>query len=398
MTSPSNPEDRIDGRIGWIYLGVLALVFGAVAAWAFSSGDDDLVTATPRSTTTLAVDTEAPVGEVVEILLVVDGPAVTLQGAVPDTDTRDLVRDLAVARYGEDAVIDELQVQPTRVLEGGAVSVTGITDVGDDEPQGLQADIAAVLRLVAGDVDLELNQVVVPPADIRIGLDRDAITFAGEVPDQAAFDALVQPAVVQWGDGRVDSSGLSIGMTTLEDATVTIEGTIDAGDIRVQDYEASLGAAFPTVVVDRTTLAVDTSAEALGRLEGRLRELVAANPILFELGSAEISPESDETLQRVAAAIAATPGIQVQVVGHTDDQGPESINQQLSEERAGAVQSRLITLGIPPDQFLLPRGAGESEPIADNSTEEGQAQNRRIAFEFEGAVDAPADDADADEG
>ncbi len=383
-------DDRLEGRLAWLYLGVIFALFGGFALWAFAQTDGEVQTATPRTTTTLDTTTVVASAAPVDLELAIDGTQVTLIGVVPDEATRTTLMGLANARYASGTVVDQMTVGDV-ALAGGQVRVTGSTEVGDAEPEGLQADIAAVLGLVAGDVALEREQVFVPPADTRISLDRDAISFVGEVPDQAAFDALVQPAIDLWGDGRVDSSELRIGLTTLEGAVVTVDGTIDAGDVRVQNYEAALAQNFPGLTVDRATLVIDTGADALGRLEQRLRELVAANPILFELGSAEISPESDATLQLVAQAISATPGIKVQVVGHTDDQGPESINQTLSEDRAGQVQSRLITLGVPIDQFLLPRGAGESEPIADNSTEEGQAQNRRIAFEFEGAADVVAD-------
>lgn len=391
-------DDRLEGRLPWLYLGVIFALFGGFALWAFAQSDPEIQTATPRTTTTLDVTTVVASATPVDLELAIDATQVTLIGAVPDETTRITLMGLANARYANGTVVDEMTIDGDVALAGGQVRVTGSTEVGDVEPEGLQADIAAVLGLVAGDVALEREQVFVPPADTRISLDRDAISFVGEVPDQTAFDALVQPAIDLWGDGRVDSSELRIGLTTLEGAVVTVDGTIDAGDVRVQNYEAALAQNFPGLTVDRATLVIDTGAEALGRLEQRLRELVAANPILFELGSAEISPESDATLQLVAQAISATPGIKVQVVGHTDDQGPESINQTLSEDRAGQVQSRLITLGVPIDQFLLPRGAGESEPIADNSTEEGQAQNRRIAFEFEGAADVVADDGASDDG
>ena len=88
-----------------------------------------------------------------------------------------------------------------------------------------------------------------------------------------------------------------------------------------------------------------------------------------------------------AAAINAAPGISVEVVGHTDDQGAAGANQELSEARAQAVLDRLVELGVDADR-LAARGAGEDEPVDDNETAEGRAANRRIAFEFEGAADS----------
>ncbi|MGI8513954.1 MAG: OmpA family protein, partial [Acidimicrobiia bacterium] len=69
--------------------------------------------------------------------------------------------------------------------------------------------------------------------------------------------------------------------------------------------------------------------------------------------------------------------------GHTDDQGPEDFNRDLSLRRAQAVLDYMVAAGLPAAN-LSPEGFGESRPIADNGTEEGRAKNRRIEFTLEG--------------
>ena len=133
------------------------------------------------------------------------------------------------------------------------------------------------------------------------------------------------------------------------------------------------------------TVEVDDSAEALGRLQDKLRQELSVEPILFASGSAIISPESDEILQRIATAMNTVPDIPVEIAGHTDGDGSAGLNQSLSASRANAVLDRLVELGVDATR-LSARGAGEDEPIASNDTEAGRQENRRIEFVFEGAT------------
>ncbi|MEZ5343688.1 MAG: OmpA family protein [Acidimicrobiales bacterium] len=203
---------------------------------------------------------------------------------------------------------------------------------------------------------------------------------------QAAIDSVVATATDTWGADNVDSSGLVIGENlTLEGGTMTVSGSVDAGDTRASDFAAAIENAVSGLTADAAGVTVDTSPAALARAEEKLTAALVAEPILFDTGSANISAESDAILERVAAAINAAPGINVEVVGHTDDQGSGAINTALSADRASAVLDRLVELGVDGDR-LTSSGKGEAEPIADNTTEEGRAANRRIEFLFEGAA------------
>jgi len=68
---------------------------------------------------------------------------------------------------------------------------------------------------------------------------------------------------------------------------------------------------------------------------------------------------------------------QVRVVGHTDSKGTDAYNQSLSERRASSAAEYLINQGVSP-QKITSQGKGESEPVADNETDAGRAQNRRV--------------------
>lgn len=102
--------------------------------------------------------------------------------------------------------------------------------------------------------------------------------------------------------------------------------------------------------------------------------------IHFATGSATITRDSSETLRKAAEAIKATPeGTRIEVGGHTDKTGDAAANMRLSVERANAVTARLVELGVPAAR-LVGKGYGQDKPIADNATESGRAQNRRMEF------------------
>jgi outer membrane protein OmpA-like peptidoglycan-associated protein len=77
--------------------------------------------------------------------------------------------------------------------------------------------------------------------------------------------------------------------------------------------------------------------------------------------------------------MASHPQVEIRITGHTDNVGSDQANQILSEGRANAVRDELIRRGVAPDRIEAD-GKGESEPIADNATEEGRAKNRRVVF------------------
>ena len=98
----------------------------------------------------------------------------------------------------------------------------------------------------------------------------------------------------------------------------------------------------------------------------------------FEPQSFELTPQSKEMLDEVVVTINASPELQkIEVSAHTDNKGSEKYNLKLSEQRAETVKQYLIEKGVRENR-LVAKGYGESEPIADNKTDEGRAKNRRV--------------------
>lgn len=111
--------------------------------------------------------------------------------------------------------------------------------------------------------------------------------------------------------------------------------------------------------------------------EGDTIRLQAPDNITFDVNRADVKPQFQPVLDQLAMSIQQYPGTVVQVEGHTDSTGSAAYNQTLSENRAASVRSYLIQRGVEP-QRLYAVGYGLTRPIADNSTPEGRAQNRRV--------------------
>ena len=101
--------------------------------------------------------------------------------------------------------------------------------------------------------------------------------------------------------------------------------------------------------------------------------------ITFDVGKATLKKESNAEIARIVALMIDNPDVKYEVQGHTDNTGSAAGNMALSKKRAQAVVDKLVSLGIPADR-LTAVGKGQDEPIADNSTEEGRAKNRRVVF------------------
>ena len=108
-------------------------------------------------------------------------------------------------------------------------------------------------------------------------------------------------------------------------------------------------------------------------------ELIVTLPesITFETDSTYVRPSIQTTLTKLANNLNDYPNTTVDVIGHTDNVGAESYNQDLSARRAGAVSGILVRSGVSSNRIRA-YGRGERDPIATNLTAEGRAQNRRV--------------------
>jgi OOP family OmpA-OmpF porin len=110
-----------------------------------------------------------------------------------------------------------------------------------------------------------------------------------------------------------------------------------------------------------------------------IADVVTLKGVNFESNSDVLRPGAASVLDQVVGALEKNPTIKIEVGGHTDSVGAADYNQGLSERRANTIRDYLINAGISGDRMTV-RGYGESAPIADNSTAEGKAQNRRVVL------------------
>lgn len=101
--------------------------------------------------------------------------------------------------------------------------------------------------------------------------------------------------------------------------------------------------------------------------------------IFFASGSYELEETSFAELKLLRGYLEQNPDLRIEIQGHTDDVGSDTDNLALSQNRAESVRQYLVDQGIGPSRIIA-KGYGESEPIADNDTEEGRARNRRTEF------------------
>lgn len=120
---------------------------------------------------------------------------------------------------------------------------------------------------------------------------------------------------------------------------------------------------------------VPTPASIQAGLDSVGRVIVAG--ITFAFDSADLTPESIPSLQAVLGYLQNNPGVRIRIEGHCDTSGDTSLNPVLSQNRANAVKDWLVGQGAN-GGVLNAVGMSDTQPIADNSTAEGQAKNRRV--------------------
>jgi outer membrane protein OmpA-like peptidoglycan-associated protein len=106
---------------------------------------------------------------------------------------------------------------------------------------------------------------------------------------------------------------------------------------------------------------------------------IVTNGIKFDVNKSTIKPESMGVINSIVQLMKEHTELKFSVEGHTDSDGDDASNQELSEQRAKAVVDKLTNLGIAPNR-LSSKGFGESKPMDNNSTSEGKANNRRVEF------------------
>lgn len=179
-------------------------------------------------------------------------------------------------------------------------------------------------------------------------------------------------------------SMLHNGAVTVTPDNVTVSGTTGRADAsseiaRLLGDKLGEGTNFDIKVTYNERLDPTLGLPSPEECEARVVEIIGDRKITFEPGSATLDASAVDILDELADLLKTCGEIPMEIGGHTDSQGRESMNQQLSQDRAQAVLEALRNRLVPTRAYSV-KGYGETQPIADNETEEGREDNRRIEF------------------
>jgi outer membrane protein OmpA-like peptidoglycan-associated protein len=300
-----------------------------------------------------------------------------------DQERLALQQQLEVVRAQRDATAAEIEIQVARVEREKAAALRAAEARLDQERLALQQQLGVVRArrdAVAADAEAQLIRLAedrasaLRAAEARLNQERTALQQQLVLVRSQRDAALANP------DAKIEIAALTDEVEALRVRLAETDDTAKALRARLQaahsEHARELADAKESIVRMRALYA--GVAELGGRIteEGILVNL-GGEELQFPSGSAVLPARDLPTLDRVAAMLAERPDLKAKIAGHTDSSGNPEINQDLSRQRAESVMQALIARGVDPSR-LATEGYGADRPVADNSTERGRRENRRV--------------------
>lgn len=354
-----------------------------------------------------------------------DETSVQLTGKVPNASTKAAINRAAVALWGAANVQNKLEVAKggsakgleTSVVEGlgqlharvgsgtlrarqGSLSIQGTaSDKGaaDAVRKSLEGKLFADTK-----VDIDLRQSWNESLLVKVEQKRDEVVVSGVFPDVASRDAFLDhvrrtlPKMTVVDKSSIAGIAAPIGFAAGARASVDFFDQVSWATVEQDAAGLRFSALGKPALRDRihkalkgslpTGTALEVSVEPpkdVDTCQSDIDAILKADTILFNSGSAKISSKSHPLLGKLAGVLSRCPGASLAIQGHTDSQGAAGSNQTLSSQRANAVKTHLIGLGMD-DGRATAAGFGETKPVATNDTPAGRAKNRRIEFVLTG--------------
>lgn len=204
-----------------------------------------------------------------------------------------------------------------------------------------------------------LNQRTWPICSLLGGLvggGLGAIESAGWAGGGAALGILTGGLICYAQDGDEDSDGVFDRRDRCPDTPENTE--VDHRGCPLPQYQVAVKPVEPAPQTEVITLS-------------------DAGNVLFDFDKSDLTPAAKAQLDTLMDKLRNADVVSIKVIGHTDSKGSDAYNQALSERRASSVAAYLLSQGLAPNK-LTSEGRGESEPVADNTTDEGRADNRRV--------------------
>jgi outer membrane protein OmpA-like peptidoglycan-associated protein len=212
--------------------------------------------------------------------------------------------------------------------------------------------------------------------------------------EEAERQRLAQEAKVQAQQQAQESALNAANARAQADAAAAAQAQAEAAKARA-DAEAANARAAAAEAQKQAQNSQEDAAATREKLRAQLNNVLATtenarglivnlSDVLFDTGKYTIKQSTQVSLAKVATILELYPGLKVQVEGYTDSVGGDAYNQKLSENRANAVHDFLVSNGVPAANVTA-AGYGKADPVADNSTAAGRAQNRRVNLVVSGA-------------
>ena len=292
---------------------------------------------------------------------------VALNG-VYEYDKLGFITPLAKAGLGYEKMSDSYETQTDNEADCAFVDVGVGAKVPFNDMIALKLE--AVYMLKYNDARLDNNLAILAGLNIAFGEKAQKaapVTEPEPTPEPASVVAAV-PVVV---DGDDDKDGV---LNSVDKCPITPPGVeVDANGCKIDNDIDKDGVLNAQDICPNTPLG-----EAVNE-DGCPKKVTLH--VKFENNSAEIKAESFDLMQKYADFLNKNTNYSAKIVGYTDSRGSEAHNQKLSEKRANSIVDSLVEKGVNPKQ-LNASGKGEANPVADNSTSEGRAHNRRIEAEL----------------
>lgn len=335
-----------------------------------SAADDPSVT----STSYLAADvaTTAP-GQVMTELLELTVPMTDIFDGSDRSGLAELTLDPTTGDICYNVTTDGVGGPYDAHIHSGEINIKGgiVVDFGDFEnpqtgclaarPVDVQAIMANLDQFYVEMHDFDDVHAVRGQLSAGLAPEDEALLDSSTSTEEALFDPESGGATAVIEDGRVVLDGAVADQATVDLLLGQFADLTDAGTEVVNNLTIDPAAPLPT-----GTIEVDDA-------------------IFFAIGSFELQESNSSILSDLATVFKARPDWTVLIVGHTDNTGTDVQNLELSKNRANSVFDALVELGVSSDQ-LRTEGAGSTDPVASNDTDEGRSQNRRIEFEVTAAT------------
>ncbi|MEM6665528.1 MAG: OmpA family protein [Pseudomonadota bacterium] len=351
---------------------------------------------------------------------------IVLSGYVPSEEARAIVMDQARQAAGDLPVIDRMALgsglsddidfdvvtqfalQRLTGMATGMAQLTGdaltvSATAADTAAYGVAVNLddTAPPGISVAEADIALPRV--DPYTLAISRTPTEIVLDGYVPDDETRAGLVEAANSRSiGETVVDrlqlASGAPRNLSGAVNSAIQIVSRLDGGVARLEgaslsvtgealhaaakaQIDQTVSAGLPAGFVGSGDISVKPAPPpaAVDECGVLITSALETNRVQFEVGSADIRPDSFGLLDTLVFLLARCPDAAFRIDGHTDSDGSDELNQRLSEARAGSVLAYLTEAGAGTARFVA-CGLGETQPLASNTTDENKAFNRRIEF------------------